>query len=172
MATTTSKKTIGFICKTTTSHVHQTFLYMSFTFLQDYDVKMLNFVFCGERKQATTKIYFSFCAWIMVTRNSASWGFSYIWESKWVGVIALKTERTQIHFLCDVLFAVAPLDLFKVAEHILRAVSGNSRDGACFKLDKQTWCRKSSGTQKTIFQILVIKIVWYLPEFLLLLYFK
>ena len=32
----------------------------------------------------------------------------------------------------------------------LRAVSGNSRDGACFKLDKQTWRRKSNGTQKTI----------------------
>ena len=25
---------------------------------------------------------------------------------------------------------------------VLRAVSGNSRDGACFKLDKQTWQRK------------------------------
>ena len=25
---------------------------------------------------------------------------------------------------------------------VLRAVSGNSRDGACFKLDKQTWRRK------------------------------
>ena len=35
----------------------------------------------------------------------------------------------------------------------LRAVSGNSRDGECFKLDKQTWRRKSNGTQKTISQI-------------------
>ena len=25
---------------------------------------------------------------------------------------------------------------------VLRAVSGNSRDGVCFKLDKQTWRRK------------------------------
>ena len=25
---------------------------------------------------------------------------------------------------------------------VLRAVSGNSRDGACFKIDKQTWRRK------------------------------
>ena len=30
----------------------------------------------------------------------------------------------------------------KAAETVLRAVSGNSRDGACFKLDKQTWWRK------------------------------
>ena len=42
---------------------------------------------------------------------------------------------------------------------VLRAVSGNSRDGACFKLDKQTWRRKSNGTQKTISQNLLIKIL-------------
>ena len=41
---------------------------------------------------------------------------------------------------------------------VLRAVSGNSRDGGCFKLDKQTWRRKSNGTQKTISQNLLIKI--------------
>ena len=38
-------------------------------------------------------------------------GFAYIWQSKSVGIIALKTERTQIHFLSDVLVAVASLDL-------------------------------------------------------------
>ena len=54
------KKTIGFISKTTTSHVHHTFLYFSFPFLHDYDVKMPNFAFYGGRKQATTKFYFSF----------------------------------------------------------------------------------------------------------------
>ena len=35
------KKTIGLISKTTTSHVHHTFLYISFPFLHDYDLKML-----------------------------------------------------------------------------------------------------------------------------------
>ena len=39
------KKTIGLISKTTTSHVHHTFLYISFPFLHDYDVKMPNFAF-------------------------------------------------------------------------------------------------------------------------------
>ena len=39
----------------------------------------------------------------------------------------------------------------------MRAVSGNSLDGACFKLDKQTWRRKSNGTQKTISQIYTLK---------------
>ena len=48
------KKTIGLISKTTTSHVHHTFLYISFPFLHD-DVKMPNFAFYGGRKQATTK---------------------------------------------------------------------------------------------------------------------
>ena len=55
---------------------------------------------------------------------------------------------------------------------VLRAVSGNVRDGECFNLDKQTWRRKSNGTQKTISQNLLIKILWYLAEFLLLSYFK
>ena len=44
------KKTIGLISKTTTSHVHHTFLYISFPLLHDYDVKMPNFAFyCGRK---------------------------------------------------------------------------------------------------------------------------
>ena len=42
-------KTIGLMRKTTTSHVHHTFLYISFPFLHDYDVKMPNFAFYGGR---------------------------------------------------------------------------------------------------------------------------
>ena len=42
---------------------------------------------------------------------------------------------------------------------VLRAVSGYLRDGACFKLDKQTWRRKSNGTQKTISHNLPIRIL-------------
>ena len=55
---------------------------------------------------------------------------------------------------------------------VLRAVSGNLHDTMCFKLDKQTWRRKSDGTQKTISQNLLIKIFCYLAEFLLLSYFN
>ena len=43
--------------------------------------------------------------------NSTSGGFAYIWQSKWVEIIEIKTERTQIHCLSDVLVAVASLDL-------------------------------------------------------------
>ena len=39
-----------------------------FPFLHDYDVKMPNFAFCGGRKQATSKFYFSFCTWIWSER--------------------------------------------------------------------------------------------------------
>ena len=43
----------------------------------------------------------------MVPWNSNSGGFVYIRQSKYVGIIAIKTERTQIIFLSDVLVAVA-----------------------------------------------------------------
>ena len=41
------KNAIGLISKTTTLHVHHTFLYISLTSLHDYDVKMPNFTFYG-----------------------------------------------------------------------------------------------------------------------------
>ena len=47
----------------------------------------------------------------MVSWNSASEGLAYIWQSKWVAIIAVKTNRTQIHFLSDVLVGVTLLDL-------------------------------------------------------------
>ena len=47
----------------------------------------------------------------MVSRNSTPGGFAYIWQSKWVGIIAIKTERTEIQFLSDVFVAAASLDL-------------------------------------------------------------
>ena len=50
-------------------------------------------------------------------------------------------------------------NLLRWLNTVLRAVSGNLRDGACFKLEKQTWRRKSNGTQKTISQNLLIKIL-------------
>ena len=43
----------------------------------------------------------------MVLRNTTSGGFAYIWQSKWVGVIVLETERTKIQIWSDVFAAVA-----------------------------------------------------------------
>ena len=50
------KKAIGLLSKTTTLHVHHTFLYLSWPSLHDYDVKITNFT-PGGRKQATTNGY-------------------------------------------------------------------------------------------------------------------
>ena len=47
----------------------------------------------------------------IVPWNSTSGGLAYIWQSKRVGIIAIKTKRTQIYFLPDVLVAVSSLDL-------------------------------------------------------------
>ena len=44
------QKKKGLKSKTTTSHVHHTFLYISFPFLHDYEVKMPKFAFKGGRK--------------------------------------------------------------------------------------------------------------------------
>ena len=60
------------------------------------------------------KIQFLFLYLDMVPRDSTPGGFANVWQSKWVGIIAIKTERTQIHFLSDILLiliAVASLDL-------------------------------------------------------------
>ena len=51
-------KAIGLLRKTTTLHVHHTFLYISLPSLHDYDVKMPNCKFYGGRKQATTNLFF------------------------------------------------------------------------------------------------------------------
>ena len=55
----------------------------------------------------------------MVPRSSTPGGFAYIWQSKWVGIISIKTERTQIHFLSDVLIAFASLDRGRYTRGIL-----------------------------------------------------
>ena len=64
-----------------------------------------------NKKTSADEILFLLLHLDMVPRNSTPEGFSYIWQSKWVGIISIKTERTQIHFLSDVLIAVASLDL-------------------------------------------------------------
>ena len=58
------QNTKGLTSETKTLHVHHPFLYISFLFLHDFDVKvkMLNLAFQGGRKQATSNFYFSFCA--------------------------------------------------------------------------------------------------------------
>ena len=47
----------------------------------------------------------------MVPWNSAPGGFAYISQSKWVGIIAIKTRESKSFFLRDVLSALALLNL-------------------------------------------------------------
>ena len=51
------KKAIGLISKTTTLHVHHTFLYISFLSLYNYDGKWPNFKFTWERERQGNKFY-------------------------------------------------------------------------------------------------------------------
>ena len=107
-ATRTSQKNNKFIGKTISVHVHHTFLYLCLPFLHYYDVKMPNFAFYVERKKATTKFSPSEHKYVPLEFNFRR--VRYIWQSKWVGITTIKTERTQIHFLSYVLVAVASLD--------------------------------------------------------------
>ena len=94
------KRKKGLISKTTSSHVHHTFLYIPFPFFHDHDVKMPISRFMQRRN--------------FISRSELGDGplkYSFIWQSKWVGIIAIKTERTESHFLSDVLVAAASLDL-------------------------------------------------------------
>ena len=79
------KKTIGLMSKTTTLHVHYTFLYISWAALHDYDVRIPNFAFYGVHKQAKTKFCFSLCTWIWSLLHSTPGGFAYIWKGTCVG---------------------------------------------------------------------------------------
>ena len=94
-------KTMALKSKTTTLQVHHTFLYISFPFSRDCDVKT----------SSNDDILFLFLSLNMVPWNSALGRFAYNWQSKWVGIIAIRTERKQIHFLGDVIVAVASLDV-------------------------------------------------------------
>ena len=96
------QKTRGLISKTTTLHMHQAFLYIYLPFFVglNYGEKIPNFVFYGERKQATTKFCFAFWTW--------TWSLGiHIQEGWWLHL----NERMQINFLSNVLVAVTLCDL-------------------------------------------------------------
>ena len=71
-------KAIGLISKTTISHVHHAFLYISLPSLHDYDVKMPNFTMYRGSTQATKKISSLFLNLNMVLRNSTLGGLAYL----------------------------------------------------------------------------------------------
>ena len=96
--------------KTTSLHVYHAFCTFLRPFLHDYDVKMPTNAFYGVLT-GNDEILFLFLHLDMVPRNSTPGRFAYIWQSRLVGIIVIKTEGTQIHFLIYVLVAVASVDL-------------------------------------------------------------
>ena len=56
---------------------------------------MSNFTFYRERKEADDEIVFLFLNLQMVLSNSTQGKFTYIWQSKWFGIIAIKIERVR-----------------------------------------------------------------------------
>ena len=67
---------------------------------------------CIEKKKTRNdEKFFLILNLDMVSKNSILGGFAYIWQNKWLGIIPIKTERTQIHFLSVVLVAIASLNL-------------------------------------------------------------
>ena len=58
------KKAIVLINETTTLHVHHTFLSISLRLLQDYDVRLPNVAFYGEREKSNEKVIFLSLTWI------------------------------------------------------------------------------------------------------------
>ena len=104
-ATRTSKITIGLVDKTTALRVHFTFLYISnsLPFLPTTTWKCLILLFTDDVNKRRRN-FILFQKLNMVLRNSTPGGFTYIWKRKWVGMIAIKTARTQIHFWSDAFF--------------------------------------------------------------------
>ena len=83
------------------AHAPGIFVYLFAIFVGlNYGEKIPNFVFYGERKQATTKFCFAFWTW--------TWSLGiHIQEGWWLHL----NERMQINFLSSVLVAVTLCDL-------------------------------------------------------------
>ena len=79
------KKTIGFIRKTTTLHVHHAFLYISLPVFARLRPESAWFHVLWSTWTSNNEILLLSLNLDMVPRNSTPGGFAYIWQSKWVG---------------------------------------------------------------------------------------
>ena len=88
-------KAIDLLSKTTTLHVHHTFLYISLPFLLDYDVKMPFSCFIEDvNKQRRNFLSLSEVNLDNALRNTNPGDFAYLRQRKRDGIIALKIEFT------------------------------------------------------------------------------
>ena len=98
------------------AHAPGIFVYLFAIFVGlNYGEKIPNFVFYGERKQATTKFCFAFWTW--------TWSLGiHIREGWWLHL----NERMQINFLSSVLVAVTLRDLKVHTTSTLHLVLGKA----------------------------------------------
>ena len=101
-----NRATVG---KTATLHVHRTFYTFLCRFCTTTTWNCLISLFMENVKKRRQN-FILFLNLNMFLKNSTPAAFAYIWQSKWAGIIAINTKRTQIHFWSDVFAAVASSD--------------------------------------------------------------
>ena len=87
--------------------MHHAFWYISLSSLPDYDVKLLNFTFCGGGEHTTMTFFFFSWTSIQSLRIQVHKKIANIWRIERNGISAIKFEAARIHFLSDVFAAVA-----------------------------------------------------------------
>ena len=95
------KKAIGLLRKTTTLHVHHSFLYISLPSLHEYDVKMPNCKFYGGSWRTQTsddESLFLSLNLSAVLKKSTTVKFVYTCHFQQIGISAIKIEKTGTHF--------------------------------------------------------------------------
>ena len=85
--------TIGLLSKTTNLHVHHSFFNLQLPFLHHQVVKMPYFPFYGDVNKQRRNLASRLNIEYVPQEFNTSWPVRY----KWVGKIAIKTERAQIH---------------------------------------------------------------------------
>ena len=96
-ATTTEKKQQAWLANQQLFTCFRTFLYISLpSWLDDYEVKMPNFTFYGERKQGTTNFFFLFLNLSAVPKKSTPGKLAHISHFQWIGINATKFEKTRV----------------------------------------------------------------------------
>jgi len=104
-----SKWVLIFVMKIAKTRIH--FFYATFSPLSsssDLEVAVYR-----QREHKTDEFHFLFLNLDIFLKNWTPGEFAYFRQSEHVGIIALKFQRTRIHFLCDV-FAAALSSNFKV----------------------------------------------------------
>ena len=109
--------------KTTTLHVHRTFLHISLPFLHNYDVKLPNFTFMEDVKKRRRN-FILFLNLNMFLKNSTPAAFAYIWQSMWAGIIAIRPKERKFIFEATFLLPSCPPIVKSLLTELRTVLSG------------------------------------------------